>query len=110
MVFTFVDLGPRLITVTHHDAITGPYHRNGQQIADVMNAFRGEPSQAHRAHRQISFELCADLPEQLDHDDLHVGSAEGLLRAARSAGRCPSWLAPVALPENSPFKMWKVVG
>ena len=41
MVFTFVDLGPRLITVTHHDAITGPYHRNGEQIADVMKAFRG---------------------------------------------------------------------
>jgi hypothetical protein len=28
-VFTFVDLGPRLITVTHHSAVTGPYHRNG---------------------------------------------------------------------------------
>jgi len=40
VVITFVDLGPRLIAVTHHDAITGPYHRNGQQIADVMNAFR----------------------------------------------------------------------
>ena len=82
IVFTFVDLGPRLITVTHHDAITGPYHRNGQQIADVMNAFRGSADQAHRADRQISFELSADLPEQLDHDDLHVGGAEGLLRAA----------------------------
>ena len=31
IVFTFVDLGPRLITVTHHDAITGPYHRNGSR-------------------------------------------------------------------------------
>src|SRR5205823_7719128 len=31
MVFTFVDLGPRLIAVTHHEAVTGPYHRNGQQ-------------------------------------------------------------------------------
>ena len=28
-VLTFVDLGPRLITVTHHDAVAGPYHRNG---------------------------------------------------------------------------------
>ena len=48
MVFTLVDLGPRLITVTHHDAVAGPYHRNGQQIADVMNAFRGDADQAHR--------------------------------------------------------------
>ena len=43
MVFTFVDLGPRLIAVTHHDLVTGPYHRNGQQIADVMNFWRGSP-------------------------------------------------------------------
>ena len=28
MVLTFVDLGPRLITVTPHNAIAGPYHRN----------------------------------------------------------------------------------
>ena len=48
MVFTFIDLGPRLITITHHDAVGGPYHRNGEQIADVMNAFRGDDLQAHR--------------------------------------------------------------
>ena len=45
MVFTFIDQGPRLIAVTHHDAVGGPYHRNGQQIADVMprrgRAWRG---------------------------------------------------------------------
>ena len=39
---TFVDLGPRLITVTPHDAIAGPYHRNAQQIVDVMRAWRGD--------------------------------------------------------------------
>ena len=34
-IFTFVDIGPRLITLTHHDAIAGPYHRNGAAILDV---------------------------------------------------------------------------
>src|SRR4029078_4754233 len=48
MVFTFIRLGPRMITFTHHDAVAGPYRRNGQQIADVMNAFRGDAYQAHR--------------------------------------------------------------
>ena len=90
MVFTFIDFGPRLITVTHHDAVAGPYHRNGQQIADVMNAFRGERRPGAPADRQISFELSDDLPEQLDHDHLHGRGAQGLLRAARSAGRCPT--------------------
>src|SRR3546814_15757882 len=41
VVFTFVDLGPRLITVTHHDAIAGPYHRNGDAILDVLHGFGG---------------------------------------------------------------------
>lgn len=48
LIFTFIDLGPRIISVTPHDAIAGPYHRNDQAIADVMNAFRGDEAQAHR--------------------------------------------------------------
>jgi hypothetical protein len=70
MVFTFIDLGPRLIAVTPHDAVGGPYHRNGQQIADVMNAFRG------------GAELFAHLPRQLDHNNFHDGSAAWILCAA----------------------------
>jgi hypothetical protein len=27
-ILTFVDMGPRLVTLTHHDVVTGPYHRN----------------------------------------------------------------------------------
>ena len=45
-VLTFVDLGPRLITVTPHDAVTGPYHRNARQIIDVMRAWRGNAGNA----------------------------------------------------------------
>ena len=110
MVFTFVDLGPRLITVTHHDAIIGPYHRNGQQIADVMNAFRGDAGQAHRLITKYHSNYRADLPEELDDDDLHVRDAQGLLRAARA--RAGAELAAAYRPcrKDSPFKMWKVVG
>ncbi|HYZ49006.1 MAG TPA: AcrB/AcrD/AcrF family protein, partial [Sphingomonas sp.] len=45
-IFTFADLGPRLIAVTHHDAVAGPYHRNGQAILDVHHAFDGTPENA----------------------------------------------------------------
>ena len=100
LVFTFVDLGPRLITVTHHDAVAGPYHRNGQQIADVMNFFRGTADQAHAADRaNIGRNYVLSCPEQLDHDHLHVGGAEGLLRPA-AAGQVPDWLHAGALPEG----------
>jgi hypothetical protein len=30
--------------------------------------------------------------------------------AQLEAGRVPDWLARVPLPQDSPFKMWKVVG
>ena len=43
--FTFVDLGPRLVVVTHHNAIAGPYHRNGDAILDVQHAFSGSAEQ-----------------------------------------------------------------
>src|SRR3546814_8003394 len=45
VVFTFVDLGPRLITVTHNDALAGPYHRNGDAIPDVQHGFGGSTEQ-----------------------------------------------------------------
>ena len=47
-IFTFVDLGPRLITLTHHNAIAGPYHRNGDAILDVHHAFERGPDEARK--------------------------------------------------------------
>ena len=110
VVMTFVDLGPRLITVTHHDAVTGPYHRNGQQIADVMNFWRGSADQAHALAAKYHVELCAELPEQLDHDDLQCRNSARAFTSSCSAARCPNWLTPVPLPKDSPYRMWKVVG
>ena len=70
-VFSFVDLGPRLISVTRHDAIAGPYHRNDRAIADVMKAFRGDAVQARRIivdeYRSDYLLVC---PEHVDRDDL----------------------------------------
>ena len=57
-VFTFLDTAPRLITVTHHHAITGPYHRNGEQIADVMKAFRGSAGRRGRSSASIAPIIC----------------------------------------------------
>src|SRR3546814_14497419 len=46
VVFTFVDLRPRLITVTHHDAIAGPSHRHGDAILDAQHGFGGKMGRA----------------------------------------------------------------
>jgi hypothetical protein len=109
VVFTFVDLGPRLITLTPHDAITGPYHRNGQQIADVMNAWRGDTDQAHRiiAHYHSNYVLTC--PNSSTTTIFESEAPKGFY-VQLNHGQVPKWLSPVELPKDSPFKMWKVVG
>ncbi len=65
-IFTLVDLGPRLIAITHHSAIAGPYHRNGKAILDIHHAFDGTPERfrqiaaAHGAHYLL---YCPNFPE-----------------------------------------------
>jgi hypothetical protein len=109
VVFTFVDLGPRLITVTHHDAITGPYHRNGQQIVDVMNAFRGSADQAHRLITKYHSTYLLTCPNS-STTTIFMAEAPSGFYAQLQHGQVPKWLAPVQLPKDSPFRMWRVVG
>ncbi|HEX8126736.1 MAG TPA: AcrB/AcrD/AcrF family protein [Allosphingosinicella sp.] len=108
-VLTFVDLGPRLITLTHHDAVAGPYHRNGQDIIDVMRAFRGSPDSARATieRRRIDYVLiCPGLSEST----VYASQAKNGFYAQLVRGRIPAWLTPVPLPTNSPYRMWRVVG
>jgi hypothetical protein len=110
MVFTFVDLGPRLITVTHHDTVVGPYHRNGPQIADVMNAWRGSADQAHRIMvGKYHADYVLSCPKS-STTTIFMSEAPKGFYGQLERGQVPKWLAPVPLPKDSPFKMWKVVG
>ena len=107
MVFTFVDLGPRMITVTHHNAVTGPYHRNGEQIADVMKAFRGDEAQARRIigkYRSNYLLICPNMSTAT----IFRSKAPNGFYSQLSHGRVPGWLTAVPLPKNSPFRMWRV--
>jgi hypothetical protein len=107
MVFTFVDLGPRLITVTHHSAVTGPYHRNGEQIADVMKAFRGDEAQARRIIARYRSDYLLICPNMSTATIFRAETPKGFY-SSLSRGQVPTWLTPVPLPKNSPFKMWRV--
>jgi hypothetical protein len=107
-VLTFVDLGPRLITVTHHDAVAGPYHRNGRDIIDVMRAFRGsaEAARATIERRRIDYVLvCPGLSEST----IYASQAKGGFYTQLAAGKAPDWLEPMPLPAKSPYRMWRVV-
>ena len=107
MVFTFIDLGPRLITITHHDAVGGPYHRNGEQIADVMNAFRGDEVQAHRLIAKYHSDYLLVCPNMSTATIFRAEAPRGFYVKLIN-GKVPDWLTPVELPKGSPFKMWRI--
>ncbi|MCL6698929.1 AcrB/AcrD/AcrF family protein [Sphingomonas sp. NSE70-1] len=108
-VFSFIDLGPRLIVATHHDAIGGPYHRNDQAIADVMKAFRGDEAQAHRIISEYESDYLLVCPD-MSTATIFMSEARNGFYGQLMNGKVPGWLQPVELPKDSPFRMWKVVG
>jgi hypothetical protein len=107
-ILTFVDFGPRLLAVTHHRAIAGPYHRNGAAILDVQHAFRGSPELARdvmRRHGATLLLICPGMSEST----IYASEAKDGFYARLMTRREPAWLAPVALPRGSPFRLWRVV-
>jgi hypothetical protein len=106
-VFSFVDHAPRLITLTHHNAIIGPYHRNGEQIADVMNAFRGDPGQARAIFEKYDADYLLTCPNSSTTTIFLAEASDGFY-GQLSRDQVPDWLDPVELPEDSPFRMWRI--
>jgi hypothetical protein len=106
-VLTFVDLGPRLITVTPHNAIAGPYHRNSRQIVDVMRAWRGDAANALATVRRYRVDYVLICPN-LSESTIYRAEAPNGFYGQLLRGRVPAWLTPVTLPRDSPYRMWRV--
>jgi hypothetical protein len=107
-VLTFVDLGPRLIAVTHHDAITGPYHRNARQIIDVMHVWRGDEANARATALRYQVDYVLICPN-LSESTIYRSEAPNGFYVQLTRGKIPGWLQPIQLPGNSPYRMWRVV-
>ena len=109
-IFTYVDFGPRIIAMTHHSAIAGPYHRNDDAIANSMLAFRGDAAQAHRImvddYRADYVLICPDQSSAT----IFMSEAPKGFYVQLARGQVPAWLQPVDLGPKSPWKMWKVTG
>lgn len=106
-IFTQIDLGPRLIAVTHHKAIAGPYHRNGGAILDEMNAFGGTPDEARAImtrHGATLLLICPKMNETTIYRTRDKGKFYDLLEG----GRTFDWLTPVPLPAESPYRLWRI--
>lgn len=107
-VFTFGDLAPRVISVTHHRSIIGPYHRNGPQILDMMHAFRGSPEQARAIIAKYKADYLLICP-MMSQSTVFKAEAPNGFYAQLDKGQVPAWLQPIDLGPNNPMKMWRVV-
>ena len=106
-IMTFVDLGPRLINVTHHRAIAGPYHRNGQAILDIHHAFDGTPENARATARRHGATLLLVCPNLSESTIYRARSPNGFY-ARLSRDEQFDWLEPVPLPPASPYRLWRI--
>ena len=106
-IFTFGDLSPRLITVTHHRAIMGPYHRNGQQIVDTMKFFRGTADEARLLADKYRADYVLTCP-MMSQATVFTAEAPKGFYMQLERGRVPAWMEPVPLPKDSPLRLWRV--
>ncbi|MGN6278295.1 MAG: AcrB/AcrD/AcrF family protein [Sphingomonas sp.] len=106
-VFTFVDLGPRLITITHHNAVAGPYHRNGDAILDVQHAFQGSPETFRRIaakHGATLLLICPNMAEST----VYRARAPGGFYDQLAHGQTFPWLKPLPLPRYDPLRLFQI--
>lgn len=110
IILTMVDLGPRLIAVTHHSAVAGPYHRNGQAILDVQSAMDGPPErflQIAAEHHASYMLFCPYFPEGTIYQQR---SPQGVY-AQLMRGTTFPFLKPVPLKFNGklPYTLYRIV-
>ncbi len=106
-IFTFIDLGPRLITLTHHSAIAGPYHRNGDAILDVQHAFSRSPDQAHAIMKRHGATLLLVCPNMAESTIYRARAPNGFYSQLARNER-PAWLTPLPLPKGSPLRLFRI--
>ncbi len=106
-IFTFVDLGPRLIVTTHHNAVAGPYHRNGDAILDVQHAFSRSAENFRATAKRHGATLLLVCPNMAESTVYRARNPGGFYDQLANR-KVPAWLEPLPLPAKSPFRLFRI--
>lgn len=106
-IFSFIDLGPRIITITHHNAVAGPYHRNGDAILDVQHAFSGTPENFRTIAKRHGASLLLVCPN-MSESTIYRVRAPGGFYDQLAHRKTFDWLEPLPLPKKSPLRLWRI--
>ena len=105
--FTHVDLGPRLITMTQHKGIAGPYHRNERAILDVHHAFTGKPEAFRGIAQRYGAQYLLVCPNMAE-TTMYRARAKNGFYGQLARGEVPAWLEPVKLNKHAPYRLWRI--
>ena len=72
-----------------------------------MKAFRGSEAQARAIVAKYRSDYVLICPNMSTATIFRAEAPKGFY-GQLSRGRVPGWLTPVPLPQDSPFKMWRV--
>lgn len=107
-VFAGLDMGPMILTGSHHRVIATAHHRANLAMRDVIEGFMGTPAQAEaiirRRHATI-VAVCLDSGEA----GVYRRHAPHGLMADLIAGHPPIWLEPLDIAPASGIKAWRVI-
>lgn len=92
-ILTPLDMGPALIAATHHDTVTGPYHRDPQTLEDVLGFFTTGDARTIATRRDAGY--VAFCVRDAEMQAMARFAPRGLA-AALLHGRIPLWLQPVS--------------
>jgi hypothetical protein len=93
--------------VTHHDAIAGPYHRNGDAILDVQHAFGGTPARAHaimKRHGATLLLVCPNMSEATIYRARNPGGFYDRMAHGQKFG----WLTQLPLRKGAPYRLYRI--
>ena len=106
-ILTTIDMAPRLIVMTRHRGIAGPYHRNGAAMLDVFYGLRGDEARLRETIERYDIGFVLICPGM--SGEVHYGRDDPASNYARLlAGDAPTGLEPVSLPDDSPFMLFRV--
>jgi hypothetical protein len=103
-----IDLGAHLLAETPHAVVAAPYHRIATSILATHAAFAATSPNVAREHvrglRADYVVVCPAMTRLVTDTAPQPASLYGRLLAGESL----DFLAPVAMPATSPFKVWRV--
>ncbi|NIJ32995.1 hypothetical protein [Sphingomonas oligoaromativorans] len=103
-----LDFASAIVSSTRHSVIAASYHRTPQAMDDVLRFFATDEAQARAVVEQRRPAYVYFCPASNSARGL-AQAAPGDIAARLIAGRPPSWLRPVAMPEVPDAQVYSVI-